>query len=67
MSRTGVILPPEDDPDPTDRLPELESASHDGSGDPLESTGTWTLDGHAAEPVETQRVLELEAAAGRAR
>ena len=60
MSRTGVILPPEDDPDPTDRLPELESASSDGSGDPLESTGTWTMEGGVGEAVAAERVLELE-------
>jgi hypothetical protein len=60
MSRSGVILPPEDDPDPTDRLPEFETASRDGSGDPLESTGTWAHDGGMAEAVATGRVLELE-------
>jgi predicted nucleic acid-binding Zn-ribbon protein len=60
MSRTGIILPPEDDPDPTDRLPELEAASSDGSGDPLESTGTWTMEGGVAEAVATERVRELE-------
>ena len=60
MNRTGVILPPEDDPDPTDRLPELESASKDGSGDPLESTGTWTLHGSVAEAAAAERVQELE-------
>jgi len=60
MNRTGVILPPEDDPDPTDRLPELESASQDGSGDPLESTGTWTLHGSVAEAAAAERVQELE-------
>jgi uncharacterized coiled-coil protein SlyX len=60
MSRTGVILPPEDDPDPTDRLPELEAASSDGSGDPLEATGTWTTGGSVAEAVATERVLDLE-------
>ena len=60
MSRTGAILPPEDDPDPTDRLPELESASRDGSGDPLESTGTWTVEGDVGEAVAAERVLDLE-------
>ena len=60
MSRTGVILPPENDPDPTDRLPELESSSSDGSGDPLESTGTWTMEGGVGEAVAAERVLELE-------
>jgi uncharacterized coiled-coil protein SlyX len=60
MSRAGIILPPEDDPDPTDRLPELEAASGHGSGDPLESTGTWTMEGGVAEAVATERVQELE-------
>jgi chromosome segregation ATPase len=60
MSRSGVILPPQDDPDPTDRLPELEIASGDGLGDPLESTGTWTKEGGVAEAVAGERVQELE-------
>ena len=60
MSRSGVILPPQDDPDPTDRLPELEIASGDGRGDPLESTGTWAMEGSLAEAVAGERVQELQ-------
>lgn len=60
MSRSGVILPPQDDPDPTDRLPELEIASGDGLGDPLEATGSWTSDGSVAEAGAGERVHELE-------
>ena len=60
MSRSGVILPPEDDPDPTDRLPELETASRDGPGDPLEATGTWVQEDGVDEAVPAGRVRELE-------
>jgi len=60
MSRSGVILPPEDDPDPTDRLPALGIASGDGLGDPLESTGTWTGGGSLTEAASVEQVRELE-------
>jgi len=60
MSRSGVILPPQDDPDPTDRLPELDVASGDGRGDPLESTGNWTIGDGVAEAASAERIQELE-------
>lgn len=60
MSRSGVILPPQDDPDPTDRLPELDVASGDGLGDPLESTGNWTIQDSVAGAASAERIQELE-------
>lgn len=56
MSRTGTILPPGDDPDPTDRLPELDLAAAQRADDPLESTGTWAME----EALAAERVAELE-------
>jgi len=58
MSRNGLILPPEDDPDPTDRLPGLDEATIAVGKDALESTGTWSSSG--AELAD--RVAELERA-----
>jgi len=42
MNRTGVILPPDEDPDATDRLPALDEGAVGTHADPLESTGTWS-------------------------
>ena len=56
MNQHGVILPPEDDPDPTDRLPELDSATAKEPGDPLESTGSWA--GSSEELVARVAALE---------
>jgi predicted nucleic acid-binding Zn-ribbon protein len=43
MNRKGALLPPEEDPDNTDKLPvlDLEAAEYAGQDDPLDSTGTW--------------------------
>lgn len=56
MNQQGVKLPPEDDPDPTDRLPELDSAMAKEPGDTLESTGTWA--GSSEELVARVAALE---------
>lgn len=56
MNRTGLILPPEDDPDPTDRLPGLDEGAVAVGKDVLESTGTWSSSGADL----ADRVAELE-------
>ena len=60
MNRTGLILPPEDDPDPTDRLPGLDEGAIAVGKDVLESTGTWSSSGAdlADRVAELERTLE---------
>jgi len=58
MNRTRLILPPEDDADPTDRLPVLDDSTIKVGKDALESTGTWSSS--SAELAD--RVAELERA-----
>jgi chromosome segregation ATPase len=43
MNRKGALLPPEEDPDRTDKLPVLDLGAVEFAeqDDPLESTGTW--------------------------
>jgi len=58
MNRTGLIPPPEDDPDPTDRLPGLDGGPIEVGKDVLESTGTWS----SSNAELADRVAELERA-----
>lgn len=65
MNRTGLTLPPEDDPDATDRLPLLDESTVGAGKDVLESTGTWSSSGVdlADRVAELERTLEERDAA----
>lgn len=62
----GALPQPEDDPDPTDRLPELVLEGAEQDGDPSEDTGTWLAPAGAladAERISLQERLEERDAA----